>query len=343
MTRSSIKPATVLLAFLAFAALTTPRSAVLGAANSREGCLNQWLFNGIWRVQVNKVEPYMNGGQQTGWQVTEVWRNGTSQELAPSDSFLKDQVLTLNSGTLVATASTTGELAMSSVSFHDFAPAAQYTHVQIFLGTNIDPSNKPKAVDIIFDAARLATMKSKPQFTSSQYNFHVKLDCVASGKAAQAEGGSAQIAAGEGCMHQWMANGIWKMRATATASDNNNDPTGPQIGWMITEDWVNLASRPLAPLDTNSGDQYLITASGQNTPSSNSAGTSMNMQQLVFHTFPPGGSFTYQQRFRWAGINPADKPTKLLLTFDAAKQNARVGAPHFKTPANFRIDLTCTK
>jgi hypothetical protein len=27
----------------------------------------------------------------------------------------------------------------------------------------------------------------------------------------------------------------------------------------------------------------------------------------------------------------------------AVAQNARVGAPHYKTPANFRIDLTCTK
>jgi len=76
-------------------------SGVMAGANSRDGCMNQWLFNGIWRVEVTGVAPYMNGSQQIGWQVTEIWRNGTSQELAPSDSVLKDQQLTLASGTLV--------------------------------------------------------------------------------------------------------------------------------------------------------------------------------------------------------------------------------------------------
>jgi len=61
------------------------RSASLGDASSREGCMNQWLFNGVWRVKVTNVEPYMSGNQQVGWQVTEVWRNGTSEELSPGD------------------------------------------------------------------------------------------------------------------------------------------------------------------------------------------------------------------------------------------------------------------
>ena len=334
---------TALVAVIMIAALLAARSAVVGDANSREGCMNQWLFNGVWRVQVTKVEPYVNGGPPSGWQVTEVWRNGTSQELAPGDSFLKDQKLTLNNGPLLASTTNTGTLSMGTVGFHTFAPAAQFTYTQIFLAPTFDPSNKPQTVDIIFDNAKLAVLKSKPQFTSAHYNFHFNLGCVATGKAAQAEGGSGEMAAIPGCMNQWISNGVWKMRATAIAPDNNNDPTSPQIGWMITEDWVNLTSRPLAPSDSLMQDQYLITAGGQNTPATNSAGTSMNQEQLVFRTFPPGGSFTYQQRFRWAPLNPSDKPVKLLVQFDAAKQNVRVGLPHYKTPANFRIDFTCTK
>ncbi|MBV8172021.1 MAG: hypothetical protein JO219_08835, partial [Candidatus Eremiobacteraeota bacterium] len=66
-----------------FAAVTVSLAA-LGGSSSRadnltqEGCMNQWLFNGLWRVEVTAVEPYMNGSQQTGWQITEVWRNGTN-------------------------------------------------------------------------------------------------------------------------------------------------------------------------------------------------------------------------------------------------------------------------
>jgi hypothetical protein len=342
MTRSLIRPAAVLTLVLTLVALFL-RSTAMGDANSQEGCVNQWLFNGVWRVQVTKVEPYMSGGQQTGWQVTEVWRNGTSQELAPGDTFLKDEKLTLNNGSILASTTTISTMSMNSVAFHSFAPAAQFSYTQNFIGANVDPSNKPTAVDILFDAARLAQIKSKPQFTSARYNFHVNLGCVATGRAAQAQGGSTEIAATQGCMNQWISNGIWKMRATAVAIDNNNDPTSPQIGWMITEDWVNLASRPLAPSDANAEDQYLITASGQNTPATNSAGASMNLQQLTFRTFAPGSSFNYQQRFRWSSVDPSDKPSKLLVTFNAVAQNARVGAPHYKTPANFRIDLTCTK
>ena len=332
-----------LVAVVLVATIAIVRSAVFGDANSQTGCVNQWLFNGVWRVQVTKVEPYMNGGQQTGWQVTEVWRNGTSQELAPSDSFLKDQVLALNSGSLVASATTTGTLSLQSVSYHSFAPAAQFSYTQVFLATSLDASNKPKAVDILFDATKLAPIKSKPQFTSSQYNFHFKLDCVATGSAAQAQGGSTQIAASEGCLNEWLSNGIWKMRATAIAPDNNNDPTSPQIGWMISEDWVNLAARSLAPSDVFTMDQYLVTASGNNVSSTNSAGTSMNQQQLTYRTFALGGSFTYQQRFRWSPLDPSDKPARLLVTFDATKQNARAGWPHYKNPANFRINLQCSK
>lgn len=87
----------------------------LGAANAREGCINQWLFNGVWRVQVTKVEPFMNGTQQTGWQVTEVWRNGTTEGVAPGDTQLTDQQLELGNGTtLTAKGSTTGSLSLAA-------------------------------------------------------------------------------------------------------------------------------------------------------------------------------------------------------------------------------------
>jgi hypothetical protein len=183
----------------------------------------------------------------------------------------------------------------------------------------------------------------KPHFSTAKYNFHFKLDCVASGAAAQAQGGSGEIAAVKGCLNQWVSNGIWKVRATAIGPDNNNDSSSPQIGWMVTEDWVNVTQRAIAPGDVFDADQYLVTASGNNVSSSNSAGTSMNKQQLDFRTIAPGGSFTYQQRFRWSNLDPNDKPVRLLFTFDAAKQNARSGWPHYTMPADFRIDLTCTK
>src|ERR1700682_4367537 len=152
-----VSSSAILTGALIFGAVLTAGSAGLADANSREGCMNQWLFNGVWRVEVTKVEPYMNAGQQTGWQVTEVWRNGSTQELSPFDSVLKDETLELSNGSVQASATNTGSMSMNGVSGHSFAPAAQFTYTQVFVALSLDPSNKPKAVDIVFDEAKLAT------------------------------------------------------------------------------------------------------------------------------------------------------------------------------------------
>jgi hypothetical protein len=338
-----VKPAMFIGAFFLLGLIATSSSMSSGDATSQEGCINQWLFNGVWRVQVTKVEPLMDGAQQVGWQVTEVWRNGTTQEIAPGDSLLQDQKLELQNGSILATATSTTSMSLATIASHSFQAAAQYTHVQIFRAANLDPANKPQAVDIIFDAAKLAQFRSKPQFTTHQYNFRFKLDCTATGAAAQAQGGSTQVAAIPGCLNQWVSNGVWRARATAVAPDTGDAAGAPQIGWMITEEWVSLVSRPIAPGDTNMTDQQLTLTGGNTIASSNSAGTTMNFSQLAYRTFPPGGSFTYQQRFRQAPLDPSDKPVKLLFTFNAKTQNQKPNAPHYKIPADFRIDLTCTK
>jgi len=340
-----------LIGVAAFAALMTLRSAALADANSREGCMNQWLFNGLWRVEVTKVEPYMNGSQQVGWQVTEVWRNGTSVQLSPGDSQLQDQRLELGNGAITAKETTSGSLSMGSLGFNNFAPAGQYTYTQVFYRQNVDPSDKPKGLEITFNGALLAQLKSKPQFTTSKYNFHFNLGCVATGAAAQAEGGSTQIAATEGCMNQWMSNGIWKVRVTAIGPNPAGAAPKDQFGWLVTQEWVNSTKRWVLPgglfdqgrkvTPTNVTDEYLVTQSGNNASSANAVGGLQLGSRNI--DWPPGGSFTFQQRFVWSPFVASDKPVRLLVTFDVAHQNAIADVPHYRKPANFRIDLTCSK
>lgn len=338
--RQSILRVSLLLAALA-AAFAFAQSRSYGDTSTTEGCLNQNVFNGVWRLEVTGVEPYMNGGKQAGWQVTEVWRNGTSQQLHPADSFLQDQRLVLDNGTILASASTTGTLSLQSVANNGFPPAGQFTYKQIFYDDNASPSNKPKAVDVMFDAAKLAAMKDRPHFTTSQYNFHVKLDCTASAAASGAQGGSTQISAREGCMNEWMSNGVWKMRVTTIAPKE-------QYGWTVSQEWVNATGRPLYPgvlpsgpaLETNVTDEYLVTQGGISAASGNTAG---DLGTLWNHRFAPGGTFAFDQLFGWSPFDPNDKPIRLLVTFDAAKQNKLAGHPHYLKPANFRISLDCTK
>lgn len=65
--------------------------AATGGANqkaSAEGCVNEWLFNGIWRLRVTKVQPVTDQYYGDGWGVTTEIRNGTSQTLRMDDTGL---------------------------------------------------------------------------------------------------------------------------------------------------------------------------------------------------------------------------------------------------------------
>jgi len=311
--------------------------------------MDQWLFNGVWRAKVTAVEPYMSGTQQVGWLVTEVWRNGTSGELSPGDSVLKDQTLELETGAITASDSTAGTMSMGNLSTNTMAPAGQLTYKQIFYSPNADPSDKPKGLEIIFNGSLLAQLKSKPQFTTSKYDFHFNLNCTATGAVANAEGGSNQITATTGCLNEWMTNGVWKMRVTAFAPSPPDAQPQDQNAWRVTQTWVNDTNRKLWPgglygtgeAPSNVSDEFLATQSGNNVSSFNAVGGfALGSRNVVF---PPGSSFTFSQLFIGGGLNGNDKPVRLLVTFNAALQNAMSGMPQYRMPANFRIDLTCTK
>ncbi len=326
-------------ALLAFALVSTE---VRGAtAATTDGCMNQWVFNGVWRVKVTKVEPYMDGSQQIGWQVTESWRNGTSVEISPGDSVLKDQVLTLADGSSIkASDNDSNTMSMGAIASHSLSQAAQFTYAQVFRAAALNPTVKPNALTILFDGGRLATFTSKPQFTTARYNFHFKLDCTASGTQS-AQGGSFEIPAVQGCMNRWMSNGVWRMRVTATEPYNNGG--GPQTGWKVTEDWTSLVHQSIAAGDTNVSIQQLVLGNGDTLTSDAGVSTSGSFGELAQHTFAPGSSFTYQQLFVQIPFNTVDKPVKLIATFDAVTEKKLTNRPQYKvSPPNFRINFECS-
>ena len=344
MMRLSPRPK-ALVAVLASALVTlaSSPSTTNAAAAPSVGCMDQWLFNGVWRVKITKVEPQMDGGTQVGWQVTEVWRNGTDKEVAPGDTLSQPQVLELKNGSKISTSDTnTASMSNSVVSSHDFPASGQFTYVQIFRAPGaFDPTSKPVGLDVTFDAAKESQYRFQPHFTTGHSNFHFKLDCEASAAVANAAGGSSEIPGVQGCMNQWMSNGIWRVRVTAIGPDS---PDGTQIGYAVTEQWTNQTKRQVAPADTAVTDQQLVLANGDTIASSNSAGSTMSSQKLDFHEFAPGESMTYVQLFRPSGFNDANKPVKLIITFDAKAQNQKVNGPHYTAvPPNYRISLGCVK
>ena len=329
--------------------LCAPAATLAQSSTSRKACLNQWLFNGVWRARVTKVEPLVDGGKQIGWQVTQSWRNGTPRELSPSDSALQPEHLVLASGTKIeAEGHREGGLL-----FNTLAPAGQYTYTQSFFGNNmaVDPNDKPKTLEIAFDD-KVVAGSNKPHFTSKAYNFEFDLTCVASGAAAQAEGGSTQLAAQNGCMNQWMSNGVWKMRVTKVVPYPVGGSPEGQNGWLVTQTWVNVSRTKVYPgalpdipnrvAPTNVSDEFLATKSGNNASTFNTVGGFHLGQRNV--PFKPGDPYTFDQLISWSPFDRTDTPTRLLVTFDAAAQkkvHLNIPVPQYRTPADFRIDLTC--
>lgn len=82
--------------------------AVPGGANQRvsvEGCVNEWLFNGLWRMRVTKVEPIADPGRggAPGWGVTVEWRNGTTTTFSLSKTGIEGGTsLALQDGNILA-------------------------------------------------------------------------------------------------------------------------------------------------------------------------------------------------------------------------------------------------
>jgi len=70
----------------AVAAASTPNNGA-GGANQKAsvtGCVNEWLFDGVWRMRVTNVKSVTNPGRgdRPAWGVTVEVRNGTTQTLA---------------------------------------------------------------------------------------------------------------------------------------------------------------------------------------------------------------------------------------------------------------------
>lgn len=344
MFTSTHKPilATVMVAIAAIVASLSVMPAQSAADSTQEGCMNQWMFNGVWRVRVTKVEPFMDGSQ-VGWQVTESWRNGTTQEMSPGDSLLKDEVLELEDGSsIAASANNSGAMSMGVIASHGLAQAAQFTYVQVFRSLTLNPAVKPKAVTILFAGDRLPQFKSHAQFTTHRYNYRIKLDCQKSG-APGAQGGSFEIPAAQGCMNQSMSNGLWRVRASAI-DPYSSDVGGPQIGWQVTEDWTSLAHQTIVAGDTNISVQQLVLGNGDTLESDAGVTSTGSFAELTLRTFAPGATFTYRQKFLQIPFNTVDKPVKLIVTFDSATEKKITYRPQYKVdPPNFRINLECTK
>ena len=73
-----------------------------GGADQRaslEGCLNETLFNGVWRLTVNGVKAITRyNGQQAGYSLNVEWKNGTTKTIDALNTGVKAIALALDNG-----------------------------------------------------------------------------------------------------------------------------------------------------------------------------------------------------------------------------------------------------
>lgn len=154
-------------------------------AGAQSGCMNQWMFNGVWRLRVTNVAFHPAGDAVNGWDVTMQWANGTSMAgIAPVDTMKQDLVLGLANGdTLTATDSTRGSLNQQQLDFHTFPASGQFTYTQTFYsGQTLDQNNKPAKLLVTFDVPKYKASHpgSSGKFWKLKtpgYNYRIDLTC----------------------------------------------------------------------------------------------------------------------------------------------------------------------
>lgn len=151
---------------------------------AQSGCMNQWMFNGVWRVRVTSVTFKPAGDAPNGWDVTMQWNNGTSYAgISPVDTDKTDLVLALANGdTLTATDTTRGTLNQQQLDFHSFPASGQFTYTQSFFsGQALDPNNKPAKLLVTFDVAKYRQAHQTDakfwKMKTPGYNYRIDLTC----------------------------------------------------------------------------------------------------------------------------------------------------------------------
>lgn len=131
-----------------------------------EGCMNEWLFNGLWRFRVMSVQP---SSDPSGWKATVEIRNGSKADgIALAGTGWGGMRIILDDGNAV-------EVLSDAVDVRDqgFLQGAGKTITLAF--PSEDTSKTPKKLFLLLDPKGLAGTSLR--YSVADPSFRVKLDC----------------------------------------------------------------------------------------------------------------------------------------------------------------------
>ena len=149
-------------------------------------------------------------------------------------------------------------------------------------------------------------------------------------------GGSYQKASVEGCMNQWLFNGVWRLRVTGVEPITDGSWTGYGVNVQLrngTHGTIELG---------NTG----VGGRGQNVQLLTSDGNAMTLnelayQQLGYRDVVQGGTLNGQLKYHFpAGADTTVKPQKFILQIDPHDSTK---AHYSMTDPSFRVNITCSK
>lgn len=147
----------------------------------------------------------------------------------------------------------------------------------------------------------------------------------------QPAGGANQVAALEGCLNEWLFNGIWRVRVT-----NPQSVTGDRTGATYRVEFRNGTSTSgFAPSGTGWNGMQLALDDGSTT-------NAINTNEIVDPPYLAGGSHAQTIEFFWE--NPARTAQKIVILFNPNDDSYKLAPVKFTVPdPSIRIKTTCQK
>jgi hypothetical protein len=145
-------------------------SQTTGGANqvaALEGCLNEWLFNGIWRIRV--TDPQVMTGDRNGMTFRFEFRNGTKESgFAPSGTGWGGLQLALDDGTTVGAAN------VNDITDPPYLSGGSHAQTIEFFWE--DTTRTPSKLIVLFNPKQMNT-SANVKFSVPNPSLRIKTDC----------------------------------------------------------------------------------------------------------------------------------------------------------------------
>jgi hypothetical protein len=184
-----MRPAGLLAGFLLLGlshsalAFSTPAPHATTAGGSHQltalqGCMNRWVFNGVWRVRVTKVSTITSQfGALPGYAVSLDVRNGAKSDAMMMQTGASAPVLALDDGNILELSAEDG-VAWNNKFFQNLPPSSGFT-ITLPYYINPKPASVAKPQKLIIEIDAKKAWKGQPHYQVGDPSLRIDLSCDA--------------------------------------------------------------------------------------------------------------------------------------------------------------------